>query len=74
MTENNKLTVLRIMEANVGKLIHESNEAPWSIVDNFAGVQALIIVHIVQLFDGVIRQRALAEQNEAVLIQWTDEL
>ena len=74
MTENNKLTVFHIMEEKVAELIHESNEASWSIAENLAGVQALILVHIIQLFDGDIRQRALAEQNEATLIRWTEQL
>ena len=74
MTENNKLTVFHIIEEMVAELIHESNEASWSIADNLAGVQALILVHIIQLFDGDIQQRALAEQDEATLIRWTEQL
>ncbi len=69
MTENNKLTVFHIMEAKVAELIYESNEASWSIAENLAGVQALILVQIIQLFDGDIRQRHLAEQNEVVLVR-----
>lgn len=74
MTETNKVAVFNIMEVKVAELIQESNEASWSIDDNAAGVQALILVHTIQLFDGDIRQRALAEQNEAVLARWTDHL
>lgn len=74
MTETNKLAVFHIMEAKVAELIHKSNEATWPIADNLAGVQALILVHIIQLFDGDIRQRALAEQNEVILVRWTDQL
>ena len=74
LTETNRLAVFHIMEAKVAELIHESNEASWSTTENLTGVQALILVHIIQLFDGDIRQRALAEQNEAVLVRWTDQL
>ena len=74
LTETNRLAVFHIMEAKVAELIHESNEASWSITANLTGIQALILVHIIQLFDGDIRQRALAEQNEAVLVRWTDQL
>ena len=68
MTDTNKLAVFHIMEAKVAELIHKSNEATWPIAENLAGVQALILVHIIQLFDGDIRQRALAEQNEVILV------
>ncbi len=74
MTETKKLAVFQIIEARVAELIHKSNEASWSISDNFAGVQPLILIHTIQLFDGDIRQRALAEQNEAILVRWTDQL
>ena len=74
LTENNKLTVFHVMEEKAAELIHESNEASWSIADNLAGVQALILVHIIRLFDGDMRQRALAEQNEATLVRWTEQL
>lgn len=74
MNETNKFAVFHIMAAKVAEMIHESNEEFWSIADNLAGVQALILVHIIQLFDGDIRQRALAEQNEAILLRWTDQL
>ena len=74
MNETNKIAVFHTMELKVAELIHESNEASWSIADNLAGVQALILVHIIQLFDGDIRQRALAEQHEAILVRWTDQL
>ena len=74
MTENNKLAVFQIIEAKVAELILQNDEASWSIADNFAGVQALTLVHIIQLLDGDIQQRALAEQNEAILSRWTDQL
>ena len=74
MTENNKLAVFQIIEAKVAELILRNDEASWSIADNFAGVRALTLVHIIQLFDGDMQQRALAKQNEALLSRWTDQL
>ncbi len=68
-TENNMLTVFHIMEAKVAELIYESNEASWSIAENLASVQDWVLVQIIQLFDGDIRQRYLAEQNEVVLVR-----
>ena len=68
------MTVFHIMEAKVVELIYKSSEATWTIADYLAGVQALVLVHILQLFHGDIRQRALAEQNKAVLVRWTDQL
>ena len=68
-TENNMLTVFHIMEEKVAELIYESNEASWSIAENLASVQDWVLVQIIQLFDGDIRQRHLAEQNEVVLVR-----
>jgi hypothetical protein len=43
-------------------------------LDLLAAVQALIIFQFIRLFDGDIRQRALAEDAEPILEAWTFEL
>lgn len=74
MTPSNKSTVFRIIESKAADLIQNHTGTEISIPEDLACVQALILVQIVQLFDGDIRQRAIAERNESVLIQWTEQL
>ena len=45
-----------------------------TVADNLAGVQALILLQIIRLFDGDIRQRAMAEQQAVILDLWTEQL
>lgn len=51
MTHTNKLAEFQSMEARLAELIHESNEASWSFLITFAGVQALIPIPAIHLFD-----------------------
>ena len=74
MTASNKSTVLRIIESKAADLFQRHRDSTTSIADNLAYVQALILVRIVQIFDGDIRQRAFAEQNESVLDEHTKQL
>ena len=59
-TTNYDSTTWHIMDANVS--------------DHLARVQALILIQIIRLFDGDIRQRCLAEEHEPILARWTREL
>ena len=71
---SNKSTVFQIMETKEADLLQQDCGPSCSIADNLACVQALILVRIVQLFDGDIRQRALAERSESILATWTEQL
>ncbi|KAL2071174.1 hypothetical protein VTL71DRAFT_12409 [Oculimacula yallundae] len=46
----------------------------WSVAEHLACVQSLIIFQIIRLFDGDIKQRSDAEQQEELLTSWTDSL
>lgn len=59
-----KFTVFGSMEVQSGDL--HCGPACW-IVDNFARIQTLALLQIVQPFDGDTKQRAIAEQNESFL-------
>lgn len=72
-TEVNKNMVFRIMEAMTDELIQDYRRYS-SFADHLACVQALTLVHTIQLFDGDIRQRGLAEQHDGTLRQWTEQL
>lgn len=45
-----------------------------SVAEQLAGLQAMILYHILMLFGGNIRHQYLAEQREGVLAQWTAKL
>ncbi|KAH8429757.1 Zn(II)2Cys6 transcription factor domain-containing protein [Aspergillus melleus] len=65
-------TVLQILEARTQSLVRRSHQA--TLEELLATVQALMLLHIIQLFDGDVRQRAMAEQNMDTLRAWTMEL
>ncbi|PVH89110.1 hypothetical protein DL98DRAFT_96436 [Cadophora sp. DSE1049] len=46
----------------------------WTVAEHLACVQAFIIFQIIRLFDGDIKQRSDAEQQEELLTSWTDSL
>lgn len=73
MNKTHNPAVFHIMEAKMSEVIHENNEALWSIADNIPGPQGLVLVLFIPLSDGDSRQRALAEENEALLVRWTDQ-
>ncbi|KAH8807205.1 hypothetical protein F5884DRAFT_856786 [Xylogone sp. PMI_703] len=62
----------RIIDSKSDALL--SYAGNWSIAESLACVQAMILFQIIRLFDGDIRQRAIAEQQESVLTLWTAEL
>ncbi|OQD78039.1 hypothetical protein PENANT_c094G01087 [Penicillium antarcticum] len=64
---------LRILEARSMSLVEQVHQTT-SLEELLASVQALILFHIIQLFDGDIRQRAIAERNMVTLRSWTARL
>ncbi|OJJ45928.1 hypothetical protein ASPZODRAFT_69091 [Penicilliopsis zonata CBS 506.65] len=67
--------IFRILEAKTARLIQQHQDFDRiSLSDLLAAVQSLLLFHIIQLFDGDIRQRVIAEQNADTLRQWTIQL
>ncbi|KAJ5579797.1 uncharacterized protein N7459_005782 [Penicillium hispanicum] len=66
-------TVFRILESKAAQLVRQDCQT-LPLEDLLAAVQALMLFHTMQLFDGDIRQRSIAEQNLDVLRTWTLEL
>ncbi|KAJ5896426.1 uncharacterized protein N7473_005825 [Penicillium subrubescens] len=64
---------LRVLEAKTASLLQQVNQTT-SVEELLASVQALMLFHIIQLFDGDIRQRSLAERNMDTLRTWTTRL
>lgn len=68
----NESIVWEVVTANVMTLIEPRTS--WSVVEHLGCVQALIIFKIIRLFDGDIKQRSDAEQQEELLVIWTESL
>lgn len=66
-------TILRIVEAKTATLIRQNHQEN-TLEELLAAVQALLIFHIIQLFDGDVRQRSIAERNMDTLRAWTMQL
>lgn len=64
---------LRVLEAKTASLVEQVYETT-SLKELLASVQALMLFHIIQLFDGDIRQRSIAERNLDTLRAWTTRL
>ncbi|KAJ5119059.1 hypothetical protein N7448_010767 [Penicillium atrosanguineum] len=65
--------VLRILENKSTKLVNQDHQSS-TLEELLATMQALLLFHIIQLFDGDIRQRSLAEQNMDTLRVLTMQL
>lgn len=72
-TAANNDFVFRILEHRVKDLV-QSYQIPLTFTDSLAYVQSLVLLQIIQLFDGDIRQRAIAEEHDAILVHWTELL
>ncbi|KAG4431746.1 hypothetical protein IFR05_012780 [Cadophora sp. M221] len=70
--ELNENVVWEIITSKVTQLLEPRPN--WSIAEHLACVQALIIFQIIRLFDGDIKQRFDAEQQDELLTSWTDSL
>jgi hypothetical protein len=64
---------LRILEAKAASLVDQVNQTT-PLEELLASTQALILFHIIQLFDGDIRQRSIADRNMDTLRAWTTRL
>jgi hypothetical protein len=64
---------LRILEAKTASLVQKVHQTT-SLEQLLAAVQTLMLFHIIQLFDGDIRQRSIAERNMDTLRIWTTRL
>ncbi|KAF2261968.1 hypothetical protein CC78DRAFT_328224 [Lojkania enalia] len=73
-TAQNGFVAFTVIEARANELLRSPNQASWTPLDLLAAVQALLIFQFIRLFDGDIRQRALAEQAEPILEAWTEQL
>ncbi|OCK76322.1 hypothetical protein K432DRAFT_270056, partial [Lepidopterella palustris CBS 459.81] len=73
-TEANATVAFAVIEAKANELLRSPNQASWTPLDLLAALQALLIFQFIRLFDGDIRQRALAEQAEPILEAWTEQL
>ncbi|KAF7586015.1 hypothetical protein BBP40_009721 [Aspergillus hancockii] len=65
--------VFRILEIKAASLVAQNHQTS-TLQTLLAAVQALMLFHIIQLFDGHIRQRSVAEQNMDTLRAWTLQL
>ncbi|PGH13312.1 hypothetical protein AJ79_03728 [Helicocarpus griseus UAMH5409] len=73
--DNNQNIVFRIVEERVASLLNsQQNRLRLSLREHLSRVQCLFIYQIIRLFDGDIRQRALAEQHAPILTTWLHEM
>ncbi|KAF2866999.1 hypothetical protein BDV95DRAFT_583347 [Massariosphaeria phaeospora] len=72
--ERNEFVAFTVIEAKANELVQSPNQHSWTPLDLLAAVQALLIYQFIRLFDGDIRQRALAEAAEPVLAVWAEQL
>lgn len=70
----NASLVLGIVEAKARGLVYDPEQISWTPLQQLAALQALVMYQLIRWFDGDIRQRALAEQDEPVLESWTEAL
>ena len=70
--EMNEAMVWEIITTQVTQLTEP--RPYWTVAEHLACVQAFVIFQIIRLFDGDIKQRSDAEQQEALLTSWTDSL
>ncbi|KAI1390700.1 uncharacterized protein F4822DRAFT_161563 [Hypoxylon trugodes] len=65
--------VMNIIERKVGQVIN-MNPSAESLETHVAALQAFLILHLVQLWDGDARQRTQAEMHAYILESWAIEL
>jgi hypothetical protein len=72
-TTENKSLVLHVIEQRVEQLLQQQ---PWllSLETHLATLQAVLMLHWIQLWDGDIRQRALAETHIDTINLWAFQL
>ena len=72
-SSSNRDMTYRTIDAEVTELF-QTDVWQWSLEDAVAHVQALILYQIIRFFDGDVRQRAFAEQQDHILATWTETL
>jgi hypothetical protein len=72
--DSNASLVLGIVEAKATALLYSPDQASWTLPQQLAALQSLLIFQMIRWFDGDIRQRALADAVEPVLAAWTTAL
>ncbi|ORY13028.1 hypothetical protein BCR34DRAFT_562622 [Clohesyomyces aquaticus] len=72
--ERNEHVAFAVIEARATELLTSPDQLAWTPLDLLAALQALLIFQFIRLFDGDIRQRALAEEAEPILESWTMQL
>ncbi|MCJ1311244.1 hypothetical protein MMC25_004915 [Agyrium rufum] len=70
--EDNEHIVFQHIESQNKKLLAPTE--PWDYKLNLENVQALLLLQLICLLDGDVRQRSLAEDLEPILDVWTQQL
>ena len=74
MTLANRALVFRTIDNNAEALMNVSTEVVCTHESQLSRVQALLIYQTIRVFDGDIRQRAMAEAVMPTLQEWTYSL
>ncbi|UQC86904.1 uncharacterized protein CLUP02_12406 [Colletotrichum lupini] len=72
--DENAALVLGVVEAKATALLYVPEQAAWTLPQQVASLQALVMYQIMRWFDGDIRQRVLADSVEPLLATWTSAL
>jgi hypothetical protein len=72
--EANSDLIMQLVETKTNALLYSADQSSWTIMGQLAALQALLIYQMIRLFDGDVRQRALAEAVEPVQAAWTAAL
>jgi hypothetical protein len=69
---SNESTIFRVMALQATQILEPPPQ--WTTFEHLAHVQSLTLLQIIRLFDGNIRQRAIAEEQNVILHTWTEQL
>ncbi|KAL2812887.1 hypothetical protein BDW59DRAFT_36317 [Aspergillus cavernicola] len=72
ISETNRATLFRVVDAEVLELLKPTG--PTTLLDELARLQALVLYQTIRLFHGDIAQRAVAEQQQGILMTWSLKL
>ncbi|KAI9147326.1 Transcription factor gsfR2 [Paramyrothecium foliicola] len=72
VTDSNRRMLFRVVDNEVLGLL-ESTAEP-TLLDELAKIQALLLYQMIRLFQGGIEQRAMAEQQQGLLMTWSLKL
>ncbi|KAM0287686.1 hypothetical protein ACHAQH_000215 [Verticillium albo-atrum] len=71
--DDNGDLILSIVESKATALLY-ADQSTWTLPEQLAALQALVMYQMIRWFDGDIRQRVLADSVEPVLAAWTSAL